>query len=196
MRYPDTPSKLTPQLEERARWAFEQMASHPTLTFHERVRCIRKHFGIGKTAAELAMKRAREMSREFTAEIVAGYRDHVIRASKEDEAAARDAGDYRTANKIRMDLARMLGMHAPDKVEIAVKPKVLPLLPELTDEQLEVLEAAGVAIAPALPEPEPEHGEVIDVEVTAETSHGAAELQPSPGGDELVSAEPDPDTVG
>lgn len=195
---PTAPSKLSPQLEERARWAFQQLADHPTLTFEERIRQLRRHFAIGKTAAELAMKRCREMSREFTAEIVAGYRDHVIRASKEDEAAARAAGDYRTANRIRMDLARMLGMHAPDKVEHTLKPKVAPALPELTDEQLEALERAGVvaALAPVDGELDVDEDGAIDVEgVEVDASHGAAELV-SRGDDEFVSATSDPDTVG
>lgn len=199
-RQPELPSRITPQLEERAAWIVQSFADHPTLTFAERCRTARRHFQIGKVAAELAYKRALELRREYTNTVVATYRDHVITASLEDEAAARAAGDYRTANRIRMDLARMLGLHAAEKVEVTVKPRVVADLPELTDEQLEAMERAGVIAAPALPPLDDgvidvEGVEVVAVELDADPSHGAAEPEPS-GDDERVSVAPDPDTVG
>ncbi len=141
------------QLEHRAEWVIAHMKRYPGMRFTERRKAIMKALGIGKTAAEFAHKRALELRTEHRKEVVTRYLDHVVDRSIEDEEEARLMKDYRAANRIRMDTARLLGLGAPDKVEHSggVDVKHKHDLSALTDEQLEALAAMD-----AVPKPPPE----------------------------------------
>jgi hypothetical protein len=187
-------------------WFFEHFRRYPALRFRERIAMARKPIeegglGIGKTAAEDAYARAMELQREHCAEIVKGYREHVIRASMEDEEEARRIKDYRAANRIRMDLAKLLGLNEPEKIELTGSVNVEQSydFSDVPDEVLAMVagpRAIAAAAARELPVPvdkpveEPHVADELsrgDEELVAEPSHGADELEASP-----PTSEPDP----
>lgn len=124
----------SPQLERRAQWALERWTDDRTLGYYEMTAEIRKKFECGKTAAELTIKRTYELMKARTAEVVQRYLDTIVADTLDDIQAARRTKDYRAANKMRMDLARLLGIGEPERVDVTHHK-----FDELSDEELEAL---------------------------------------------------------
>lgn len=123
------------QCRVRADFIVDLIISRPSLTYDARIEETRKNFGCGKGAAEQSHALAKDMLAAARKDYVATALDHILAASREDEEAARRRGDLRTANRIRMDCAKLLGIGSPDRVEIT---KPVMAFDDLTDEELAV----------------------------------------------------------
>lgn len=124
-------------LAVRAEWVLKHIRRHPGMRYDARIQTIRRQLLIGKGAAEIAYTRAMEMHHTHADEIAKNLISSIVVDSMEDIDSARRAGDWRAANRIRMDLSRMLGLHAPDKVEHTFgDPVIEKQMEELSDEEL------------------------------------------------------------
>ena len=127
----------TSKTEKAAVWAMERWDQRPSLSYTQMVAEVRRHFGIGKTAGEQAIKRANELFREHAATLLTQERiaKHLHRLAENAERA----GDSRTAARIYESIARVTGVAAAEKVEDVTE---RPLnTGELTTEQLDALAA-------------------------------------------------------
>lgn len=122
------------KVEARARWVIERWDERPSLRYREMVEEVRKHFEVGKTAGEQAIKRAYAlMTEEFSNEHLA---DRITaKYISLAEAAERD-GDWRAARSILDSLRRHLGLGAPDRVEHTIKDENMD---DLSDEEVAIL---------------------------------------------------------
>ncbi len=138
--------------EQRAQFCRDLIVSRPSLMFADRIAHIRKEFSCGKTAAELAHARARELLAEAMKEYYAAGIEDILARAAEDEEAARRKGDLRAANRIRIDTARLNGMGVPDRVQLSGGVTVATVdaseLDGLTEEQLAVLATIGARKTP------------------------------------------------
>lgn len=126
------------QTRTRANFIVSLITDRPSLTYDDRIEETRKKFGCGKGAAEQAHAMGKELLQKAREDYVKNAYDYILASSREDEEAARRRGDLRCANKIRMDTARLLGLGAPDRIEVTKKVD-LEGLAELTDEELMLL---------------------------------------------------------
>ncbi len=105
------------QLLERARWISDYRARHPTLSYREMIDATRRHFLIGRTAAEQAYSHLKQLESETVAE----WRDRglerltavYIRVAE----AAERKGDLTNARKAADSLRDLFGHGAPQRVE-------------------------------------------------------------------------------
>lgn len=132
------PKGVSPlQLLERARWISDHRARHPTLSYRETIDRTRRHFLIGRTAAEQAYSYLKQLESEAVTE----WRDRglerltavYIRIAE----AAERKGDLTNARKTADSLRALYGHGAPERVEhsgsIAVN-----RFADLTDEELAI----------------------------------------------------------
>lgn len=161
------PKSPEAQLDHRAEWVIQHMRRHPAMMYRPRIAEIMTGLGVKRSCAEKAYTRALELRSEFTKEVAKTYRDHLIQASLEDEETCRRRGDHRTANKIRETMARVMGLNAPEKLDLSggiVVSRPPTDYEDMTDEQVEALAklnekktAAAVADDPATGGGETQH---------------------------------------
>ena len=140
---PPRNSKTSRQVAEiRAEWCLEYMRAHPTLRPGQVQRAIREYYGCGGTISKLAYARALEMFSEGREDFVANGIDYIIASTKEDIEEARHNRDYRAADRMRMNLAKLLGIAAPEKLELSGSVDVEHDLSGMSEEELMVIAKA------------------------------------------------------
>lgn len=140
-KHPLTVVEREIEFERNGEWMRDLIVDRPSLTFKQRIEAARTTLGIGKTAAEQAHARAKALLAEARERNYDAAIDAIWARACEDEETARNRGDLRTANRIRIDTARLLGLGAPDRVEHSgsVGRKVEVNYGDLTDEEIAVL---------------------------------------------------------
>ncbi len=124
------------QTSRRAEFVIDLITSRPSLGYDARIAEIMRSCACGKGAAEQAHALAKERLRDARIEHATKAIDEMTAISREREEMAHRRGDLRAANRIMMDRAKLLGLGAPDRVEITTQP-VVPF-DELSDEELAV----------------------------------------------------------
>lgn len=140
---------------QRAEWILERWEERPSLLrqYNRMIREVRERFECGKTAAEQAIKVARQLLRrdwddaEAKAELAGLIEAKYLELAERAAAEPGSAGAVRAARIMDM-LARLRGLTV-DRVEHSGKVDVGPgKYEDLTDEQLAALAALDASVKP------------------------------------------------
>ena len=105
------------QLDERARWIADFRIKNPTLGYRETLDATRRHFVIGKTAAEQAYKTFGMLEDELTEEWRRRGRQKLVAIYNHIMEMAREKGDLTNARKAADSLRVTFGLAEPERVE-------------------------------------------------------------------------------
>lgn len=127
-------------LVERARWIADFRVTHPTLSYKETLDATRRHFVIGKTAAEQAYSHLKRLEDEHVAEWVARGRERLASVYIRIAEAAERKGDLTNARKSADAMRIMFGIGEAERVDVehsgAIKTGKYA---NLTDEELLIM---------------------------------------------------------
>lgn len=145
-----TPERKAPrqQLDIRAQWCADLLVRHPSLLRAGVVQAeIRKHFGCGITMAKNIHHRALEIMLET----IDKPRIQALFAQQRiaDIETARSRGDLRTAEVVRANFEKQIGLGPTDKLELTIHDKDDPDLSDWTEDEMKKLLAVKPKAASA-----------------------------------------------
>ncbi len=144
------PERYAPkqQLEIRAQWCVDLLDRHPSLMRPALAQAeIRKHFGCGLTMGKQVYYRALEIMTEQLDK----NRIRAVFAQQRlaDIETSRNRGDLRTAEAVRANFEKQIGLGPTDKIEVTMVDDKEPDLSEFSEDELKKLLGVKPKVAPA-----------------------------------------------